>query len=200
MIWDENVNGNVYIQPEFPQIRYFLDGASYNLVDGEQTYKVLVVGGAYSVDKYYRLERAAKLNSSFSGWFKDEQLTDQEQNNILMTTAGESYDIVLTHTAPLKWEPQDLFLNFIDQSSVDKSMEKFLDTLSENINWKLWLFGHYHADRIERPHVEQFYTDFDYLSNIIQRWKKYDSSEELDWWLVKSPNFFFNDANYISFD
>ena len=25
--------------------------------------------------------------------------------------------------------------------------------VKENIKWDIWLFGHYHADRIERPYV-----------------------------------------------
>lgn len=192
MIWDENVNGNIYYQPEYPQIRYFLDGASYELTHGEQTYKTLVIGGAYSVDKYYRLQRNIL-------WFEGEQLTQKERERILFAYTGQSFDLVLTHTCPLSWEPTDLFLNFIDQSSVDKTMEKFLNAISTHVNWKVWCFGHYHADRIERPHVEQFYTDAEDLGSIITRWGYYDKTEYVDWWLVKSPNFYMGDANYGRF-
>lgn len=185
MIWDENVNGNIYYQPEYPQIRYFLDGASYELTHEEQTYKTLVIGGAYSVDKYYRLQRNAP-------WFEGEQLTEQERSNIIIATSGESYDLVLTHTCPLSWEPTDLFLNFIDQSSVDKTMEKFLNIISTHVNWKVWCFGHYHTDRIERPYVEQFYSDAEDIGTIMTRWNYYTKTEYLDWWLVKSPNFYMN--------
>ena len=31
---------------------------------------------------------------------------------------------------------------------VDKSMERYLGKIEYNIDYKLWLWGHYHADRI----------------------------------------------------
>ena len=49
--WDSNVGGYVYMEVDFPLIRYFIDGEIY-LINGLRT---LVIGGAYSVDKYYRL-------------------------------------------------------------------------------------------------------------------------------------------------
>ena len=62
-----------------------------------------------------------------------------------------------------------------------------IDTrLSFCITWKCWCFGHYHADRIERPCVEQFYNDYEDLENIWNRW--YDKKTYcLEWWLPKSP-------------
>ena len=103
---------------------------------------------------------------------------------------GESVDFILSHTCPLSWEPIDLFLNGIDQSTVDKSMEVWFDELKDNIKWKYYLFGHYHADRIERPHVEQFYQEYEDVESIIARWNKYDEIGELDYWLPKSPAFY----------
>lgn len=178
---DLDVGGMVYMEEEYPLIRYFVDGGEY-IIDNK---KVLVVGGAYSVDKHYRLMRARY--GGFTGWFEDEQLSASEMEAIQENVAGNQYDLVLTHTAPLIWEPSDLFLRGIDQSTVDKSMENWLSELSEEITWSLWLFGHYHADRIESPHVEQFYQDYEDLENIIKRWQIYDESGELDWWLPKSP-------------
>ena len=44
-----------------------------------------------------------------------------------------------------------MFLDFIDQSSVDKNMEKFLDVLSKdferNFAFKHYFGGHFHDDR-----------------------------------------------------
>ena len=183
LVFDEDVGGNVYVEDEFPLIRYFVDGGEYS-IDGKS---VLVIGGAYSVDKYYRLARAA--GRSFSGWFEDEQLNEEERAEILSNVSGKCYDLVLTHTSPITWEPTDLFLSGIDQSSVDKSMEFWLKDVAAAVCWGYWLFGHYHADRIEGVHVEQFFNEYEDLRDIINRWDRYDETGELDWWLPKSPNF-----------
>ena len=193
LVNDENVNNVVYMEEAFPNIRYFVDGKIYNLLG----YKCLVVGGAYSVDKWYRLARAGYSRNEAEtadpkkcGWFKDECLTAAEMAAIMEKVKGESVDFILSHTCPLSWEPTDLFLNGIDQSTVDKSMEIWLDELKDNIKWNYWLFGHYHADRIERPHVEQFYQEYEDVESIIARWDKYDEAGELDYWLPKSPAFY----------
>lgn len=193
LINDENVKNVVYTEEDLPNIRYFIDGKIYNLLG----YKCLVVGGAYSVDKWYRLARAGYARNEAEtadpkkcGWFKDECLTAAEMATIMKKVKGESVDFILSHTCPLSWEPTDLFLNGIDQSTVDKSMEVWLDELKDNVKWKYWLFGHYHADRIERPHVEQFYQEYEDVESIIARWDKYDKTSELDWYLPKSPAFY----------
>lgn len=193
LVNDENVNNVVYMEEAFPNIRYFVDGKIYNLLG----YKCLVVGGAYSIDKWYRLARAGYSKDEAEiadpkkcGWFKDECLTAAEMTAIMEKVKGESVDFVLSHTCPLSWEPTDLFLNGIDQSTVDKSMEVWFDELKDNIKWKYWLFGHYHAERIERPHVEQFYQGYEDVESIIVRWNKYDKNSELEWLLPKSPAFY----------
>ena len=33
------------------------------------------------------------------------------------------------------------------------------------------------------------------LDKIAERWKNYDATGELDWWLKKSPNFYWSDSN-----
>ena len=50
---------------------------------------------------------------------------------------------------PLKWQNNinDLFLNLVDQSTVDNSMEIFLNEISAQTDWQHWYFGHYHDDR-----------------------------------------------------
>ena len=49
--FDPKVNGEVYFEEAYPNIRYFKDGGEYNI----NGYSVLVIGGAYSVDKYWRV-------------------------------------------------------------------------------------------------------------------------------------------------
>lgn len=177
-IHDENVGGTVWIEDEFPHIRYFSDWGIYNI----QGLRTLVVGGAYSVDKYYRIQNNFR-------WFENELLSEGEMASCLRNVTIEPlpFDLVLTHTCPLSLQPTDLFLGFIDQSTVDNSMEVWMEKLANSITWKIWLFGHYHQDRIEWPHVEQFYIEIEPLMNIIERWSNYDKTGKLDWWLPLAP-------------
>ena len=192
LLADDNVENFVWLQEEYPNIRYFVDGNEYN-IGGHST---LVIGGAYSIDKWYRLARAGyapeealTANPKKCGWFKDELLTKEEMDAIEKKVYGKRYEFVLSHTCPMSWEPTDLFLRGIDQTQVDKSMEIWMDSLKEHIDWNVFCFGHFHADRVERPHVEQFYQDYENLETIWERWQRYDATGELEWWLPKSPNF-----------
>ena len=191
--YDPEVKGLVYLDPNFENIKYLVDGGEYWF--GEHS--ALVIGGAYSIDKWYRLARAGytpeeaeTADPKKCGWFKDEQLTSEECGDIWDKVQGKRYDFVFTHTAPLDWEPTDLFLNGIDQSTVDKSMEVWLNKLKDCFIWGVYCFGHYHADRLERPHVEQFYMECEDIDTIWQRWQNYDKTGKLDWWLPKSPSFY----------
>lgn len=186
--YDPEVKGLVYLDPNFENIKYLVDGGEYWF--GEHS--ALVIGGAYSIDKWYRLARAGytpeeaeTADPKKCSWFKDEQLTGEERGDIWDKVQGKHYDFVFTHTAPLDWEPTDLFLNGIDQSTVDKSMEVWLNKLKDGFTWGVWCFGHYHADRVERPYVEQFYTDYEDI-NVI--WNRYhdEGAYTKEWWLPKS--------------
>lgn len=176
MTYDKNVSGPVFYEPDFPHIHYFIDGKDY-IIDGHTT---LVIGGAYSVDKYYRLATGRT-------WFEKEQLTTEEMNFIEYTNINRSFDFVLSHTCPYSWRPTDLFLPMVDQSTVDNSMELWMEDFKDKINWKVWCFGHFHQDRVERPNVEMFFNDIEKVESIWDRWT---SGKELDWWITKSPNYY----------
>lgn len=181
-VYNEDIQGEVFWEENFPHIFYLKDGGIYNFGG----YKTLVIGGAYSVDKYYRITMGYQ-------WFSSEQLTTDEMEKISAENFGQSFDFILSHTCPISWEPTDLFLNMIDQSTVDKSMELWLEEFKNEIQWNVWLFGHYHADRLERPHVEMFFKDMEDLDTIWKRWKQYDEDESLSWWLRKSPQFYWGE-------
>lgn len=136
-IWyDKEIDNNVYIEDEFPSIRYLIDGTEYNFND----YHTLVLGGAYSVDKEYRIQNNWN-------WFQQEQLSAEERISIFHKTQNYSYDIVLSHTCPYTWRPTELFLPSIDQSTVDTSTEEWLEYCSYNMWWDSWYWGHYHKDQ-----------------------------------------------------
>lgn len=195
-IYDENVKGVVYCDPRFPHLRAFLDYGFYKI----DNFLCLVIGGAYSVDKAWRLSRVGLTEETNipkkSGWFNNEQLNEQERYDCMdtinyWTSIGrlDKIDFVLTHTCPKSFQPVDKFLSFVDQSTVDTTMEDFLEEIKGQITYNIWLFGHYHDDRVELPHVEQYYNDIETFANIKDRWDKYDATGELDWWINKSPRF-----------
>lgn len=160
--WQEFFGGPVLVEKEFPYIKYasdvpeiyhipyvadYSEGTEENdwCDEGEpiiKTWSTLVLPGAYSVDKYYR------LMNGYS-WFKGEQLTEEEMNQGLekIKTLNGKCDIVLSHTCPCVYIPTDLFLSMVDQSTVDKSMERYLGGIEYNLDYKVWLWGHYHAFR-----------------------------------------------------
>ena len=181
-LWEETeCFGNACLrQPAFPKIYYARDdGGIYNIAGR----KALVIPGAYSVDKWFRLERGWS-------WFPDEQLRPMEMANLTRIAAGEHFDLVLSHTCPYQYRPEDLFLNGIDQSRVDNSMELWMSQLSETITYGVWLWGHYHEDRVEAPYCEMFMHEVDPLEHIEERWERYRQTGNLDWWLPKSPIFY----------
>ena len=174
-IYDSEVKNNLWIEEDFPNIKYLKDGYEYNFGG----YHCLILGGAYSIDKWWRLQQAAARGESFSGWFENEQLNEEEREAILEEVWNCDYDFVFSHTAPISWEPTDLFLSFVDQSTVDKTTEYFLESVKEILgSWGIWCFGHYHADRIEAPCVEQFYYHSDTLDELWNRW--YGKPEEVE--------------------
>jgi 3-oxoacid CoA-transferase subunit A len=188
----------VYYEPEFPHIRYFLDYGFYEITG----YSCLIIGGAYSVDKAWRLQRCMLTEETNdpkkSGWFNDEQLTPEEREDCMrqikaFAATGKTVDFIMTHTCPYSVEPRDMFLNFIDQSTVDDSMEHWLDEVKDTIKWNIWLWAHFHDDRLERPHMEMYYNDIEELQTIVDRWTEYDETGELPWHIKKSPNFYTKD-------
>ena len=129
--------GKVLIEENYPYLIFAKAGEEYNIGG----IRVLVIGGAYSIDKEYRLIYGYK-------WFKDEQLTKEEMNKIIKKVKGKHYDVVLTHTCPYKYEPTEVFILGIDQSKVDKSMEYFLDKVEKSIDYNKWYCGHYRTEKI----------------------------------------------------
>ena len=180
-IWNE---GTVFVESEFPNIMFAKDGEIYNL-DGK---KALVLGGAYSVDKYYRLVRCLlnqlyspvpqedltefiyfvqhniggkkvmkkmdkilnKMNSFDLKWWKDEQISDEDKENIEdnLNKTNWNVDYIFSHTCPAKYIPTEAFLPGINQDIVDNSMEQWLDKIEEKISYNKWYCGHWHIEKI----------------------------------------------------
>ena len=115
--------------------------------------RYLVVGGAYSVDKFYRLDRNMK-------WFSDEQPSEEIMKYVEQQIQNNTIDVVLSHTCPIKYEPVEVFL-----SQVDKSTEIWLGSIEERLDYKAWFCGHYHTDKhIDKMHF--LYKSFETIDYI----------------------------------
>ena len=142
---EERWNGGiVYVEEEYPNLLFAKDGEVYDL---EGT-KAIVIGGAYSVDKWYRLQ--CDLN-----WFPDEQPSKEIKARVERKLEALNWmiDAVLTHTCPSRYIPTEAFLSAVVQSMVDNSTEQWLDTVAEKLDYQAWYCGHWHIDkRIDRMH------------------------------------------------
>ena len=157
-LYNKDIQGWVYNEPDaYPNIFYLIDNEIY-IINGLRT---LVVGGAYSVDKEYRLK-----NNMF--WEPEEQLNENQRRAILKDNENKHFNLILSHTCPISWQPTDLFLSFVDQSTVDNTMEVFLEELKDTISFDCWLFGHYHKDRLMRPNVMMLYQSIISLEDIVE--------------------------------
>lgn len=75
-------------------------------------------------------------------------------------------DVVLSHTCPLRYEPAEVFLSMIDQSSVDKSTEQWLGTIESRLHYERWFCGHYHTDK-EIDKIRFMFQDYTMLPHQI---------------------------------
>lgn len=128
--------GVVLVEPEYPNLLFAVDGQIYKF-GGK---KCMVIGGAYSVDKHYRL--AAGHN-----WYPDEQPDRFVKERVERKLREREVDIFLTHTCPFRYMPTEAFLPQIDQSTVDNSTEHWLDTIEDGRDYDKWYCGHYHINK-----------------------------------------------------
>lgn len=145
------MGGLVYVEEEYPNILFAKDGDIYNF-NGKS---VIAIGGAYSVDKFYRLKYGL-------AWFDTEQPDDETKEYVenQLDKAGWKVDIVLSHTVPVEAEPTWAFIPELDQSMIDKSTEEWLQKIYNNLDFEAWYAGHYHVE-CEENEVRIMFEDYD---------------------------------------
>ena len=138
--YDDNYafhGGRAYFDKRYPNQVFAIDGQTYDF-DGK---KCFVIGGAYSVDRYFRTENVS--------WWSDEQPDDFVKTYVTnrMDAHGWKQDIILSHTCPYKYIPREMFISGVDQSTVDDSTERWLGSIEEKCEYRKWYCGHYHTDK-----------------------------------------------------
>ncbi len=130
--------GQVWREPLFPALLFARDGEVYDL-EGVPT---LAIGGAYSVD---RLRRVALGH----GWWPDEQPDEVIRARTEAALEKRDWQIgaVLSHTCPERYMPAEAFLGGVEQSSVDRSTERWLEGIENRLTYRRWFCGHFHIDK-----------------------------------------------------
>ena len=129
--------GTVYVEEQFPSILFAKDGEVYDL----NGMRAIAIGGAYSIDWMLRIPGR--------NWWPDEQPSDEVKTHVEnnLDQIGWKVDVVLSHTVPLKYAPVEQFLPGIDQQKVDKSTERWLDSIEDRLQYRMWYAGHYHTTK-----------------------------------------------------
>ena len=132
-------DGIMYQEKNYPNLLFFKDSEVYTILNK----KVLVIGGAFSVNKDLMIERGYK-------WFKDEQPSELIKKQTLNNLKENNYqvDYILSHTCPYKYLPYEMFYVGVNQDKVDQSTEKFLDLIEELTDYHKWYCGHFHTDKV----------------------------------------------------
>lgn len=133
-VWN---NGIVYYEIEFPNILFAKDGEIYD-IKGDQ---VLIIGGAYSIDKVNRIINRYQ-------WFSDEQPSSQTKVYVeeQLDKANWKVDTVLSHTCPKNYLPKEYLKDINQHSSIDQSTEIWLEQIEQKLGYKRWFCGHHHID------------------------------------------------------
>lgn len=141
------VHGPCLYEKEFPSLLFSAIYGKYEFCIDDRWVPTFVLGGAYSADKWYRLEMQALGHSAYR-WFADEQMSSWEMKEAYDMIQNAKPEIILSHTCPYKYIPQDMFLPMIDQSTVDDTMEHWMDEVETSVDYRRWYCGHWHTDRM----------------------------------------------------
>lgn len=106
--------------------------------DGTVEDDVMFVGGALSIDYQYRIEGYS--------WWKDEQLSQEEFNQVLDVYSFTRPRVMVTHDCPLSVNIQIHTHHYYDNSRTQQGLQALFDVHQPEI----WVHGHHH---ISMDHV-----------------------------------------------
>ena len=135
-----------------PHITYIPRGTDICVKINNETKHLLFVGGADSVDKFWRTENVS--------WWADETISDEDVEKV----KPGYYDYVFTHCCPYEEVQQGkcwLFtLSNISESNAIHNSEKQLQKIFDKIEFGHHYYGHYHVNKQTSEKHTCLYEDF----------------------------------------
>lgn len=125
-VYDDEVKGVVYYNPEYPNVRFFEDGQIYTI----NNKRILTIGGG-------KLLNEREFILSGKRYYTNTGLSKFKMKDIENNIKGEKVDEVLTYTAPKSW---------INPKTEDSSIERWMTDLCIKFDWKKWYFSRYEED------------------------------------------------------
>lgn len=118
-------------------------------VYGIEGKKFFVFGGAESIDKARRIEGIS--------WWKEEMPTKREEDLGLknLLKHGNKVDYILSHTCSEQtFDKMAKIIDLQHKEGFEQSLRKYFNHLEETVEYKYWLFGHFHIDHVvDTKHV-----------------------------------------------
>lgn len=110
-------------------------------------------GGAYSVDKGWRVEQERRKGKPGTLWFPEEEMTDAQMQSLLDADSGLK-NIILSHDKPFSsrpgWNRKDLPGCVPNQLRLERALRAHKPDY--------WLHGHLHYHYIDSVHGDDFCT------------------------------------------
>jgi Icc-related predicted phosphoesterase len=129
---------------------YAPNGTVWSPNDGKTNF--IALGGAYSIDKAWRLKQERARNAIQPGtyynetlWFPEEEMTD-DQLDVILNNVSERIDVILAHDKPMASNPRKTLHVIPECQPNQRRLQKAVKVFQP----KLFVHGHLH-DR---------YTDF----------------------------------------
>jgi len=133
---DIGIGETVYQIQDRPFVAYFKRGKIYTIGG----FKMLVLGGALSIDKYFRTPNKS--------WWEREYWSMRERQDVFELLETENaFDCVLSHTGPQRINHK-LFKSALGGGSKKFTDEVALlnDEIESRINFSEWWCGHFHEN------------------------------------------------------
>jgi len=132
---DIGIGEKVYRIQDKPLVAYLKRGKVYTI----EGFKLLVLGGALSIDKDMRIPGKE--------WWEREYWSEQEKRDVFKLLEREkTFDCVISHTGPNHINKK-LFLDQNPYSDKYKDEVALLnDTIHDKIQFREWWCGHWHKD------------------------------------------------------
>ena len=153
--WQTIQNGHFLVQNKYPNIWYVRDEGDILLIEDKL---ILFIPGAWSIDGIYR-----KMNHKI--FELEEKLTQNEFDNLsfLLDEFDNQVDYIIGHTYPIGVEDKLKYL-FLEGYTgiIDKFMENNIQDLLDKTQFKKYIFGHMHDDKIlDDKHVLLYHQIID---------------------------------------